>query len=282
MTLKKEQLEHFKEEGYVVLEAALQDVDFEPVIQDYEGVIDKLAKDLHTEGRISQLYADEPFETRLARICDEDEATYFESDTFLDVGHIRGKGTFHFMRNKRLLDLIEGLIGPEICCSPMTHIRAKLPSNLEQGRNSNVVFWHQDAIFFHEEADTTFVLTVWIPLCDTTEENGCLRVMPRIHKHRTVYWGDSLPDGDWVSVPMKKRDVIFIHKLTPIRRVRITQMRSVGAWIYATRKEVRPRVAPFGPVLMPGAAFPGFRNRLRGVAGGLDRSTRKVSDKSPP
>ena len=215
MTLTKEQLEHFKAEGYVVLEAALQAIDFEPVIQDYEGVIDKLAKDLYAEDRISQLYTDEPFETRLARICDEDETTYFESDTFLDVGHSRGKGTFHFMRNKRLLDLIEGLIGPEICCSPMTHIRAKLPSDLERGRNSNVVFWHQDAIFFHEEADATFVLTVWIPLCDTTEENGCLRVMPRIHKRRTVYWGDSLPDGDWVSVPMRKGDVIFIHKLTP-------------------------------------------------------------------
>ena len=215
MTLTKEQLEHFKEEGYVVLEAALQDVDFEPVIQDYEGVIDKLAKDLYAEGRISELYAGQPFETRLARICDEDEATYFESDTFLDVGHIRGRGTFHFMRNRRLLDLIEGLIGPEICCSPMTHIRAKLPSDLEQGRNSNVVFWHQDAIFFHEEADATFVLTVWIPLCDTTEENGCLRVMPRIHKHRTVYWGDSLPDGDWVSVPMKKGDVIFHSQTNP-------------------------------------------------------------------
>ena len=115
MTITKEQLEHFKEEGYVVLEAALQDVDFEPVIQDYEAVIDKVAKDLYAEGRISELYADEPFETRLARICDEDETTYFESDTFLDVGHIRGKGTFHFMRNERLLDLIEGLIGPEIC-----------------------------------------------------------------------------------------------------------------------------------------------------------------------
>ena len=94
MTLTKEQLEHFKEEGYVVLEAALQEVDFEPVVQDYEGVIDKLAKDLHAEGRISQLYVDEPFETRLARICDEDEAAYFESDTFLDVGIFEGKGHF--------------------------------------------------------------------------------------------------------------------------------------------------------------------------------------------
>ena len=49
MTLTKEQLEHFKEEGYVVLEAALKDIDFEPVIQDYEGVIDKLAKDLYMD-----------------------------------------------------------------------------------------------------------------------------------------------------------------------------------------------------------------------------------------
>ena len=96
MTLTKEQLEHFKAEGYVVLEAALQDADFEPVIQDYEEVIDRVAKDLYAEGRISQLYAGEPFETRLARICDEDEATYFESDTFLDVGHIRGRGTVSF------------------------------------------------------------------------------------------------------------------------------------------------------------------------------------------
>ena len=51
MTLTKEQLQHFKEEGYVVLEAALMDVDFEPVVQDYEAVIDKLAKDLYVKGR---------------------------------------------------------------------------------------------------------------------------------------------------------------------------------------------------------------------------------------
>ena len=96
MTLTREQLEHFKEEGYVVLEAALQDVDFEPVIQDYEGVIDKLAKDLYAQDRISQLYVGEPFETRLARICDEDEATYFESDTFPRCGAYPRQGDVSF------------------------------------------------------------------------------------------------------------------------------------------------------------------------------------------
>ena len=168
MTLTKAQLEQFSEEGYVVIERALTDADLHPVIHDYEQVIDRLARELYAEGRIRQLYLDEPFETRLARICDEDEATYFESDTFLDVGHVRGKGTFEFMRNQRLMDLVAGIIGPEICCSPMTHIRAKLPSDLERGRNSNVVSGHQDAIFLHEEADEIFVLTVWLPLCDAT------------------------------------------------------------------------------------------------------------------
>ena len=109
MTLTKEQLEHFKVEGYVVLEAALQDVDFEPVIQDYEaGYRQACQGSVTLKVESANCMRTNRFETRLARICDEDGATYFESDTFLDVGHIRGSGTFHFMRNKRLLDLDRG------------------------------------------------------------------------------------------------------------------------------------------------------------------------------
>lgn len=215
MTLTKAQREQFSEEGYVVIRSALTDADLSPVIHDYEQVIDRLARELYAEGRIRQLYLDEPFETRLARICDDDETMYFESDTFLDVGHVRGKGTFEFMRNRRLLDLVAGIIGPEICCSPMTHIRAKLPSDLERGKNTHVASGHQDAIFLHEEADETFFLTVWLPVCDATPENGCLRVVPKIHKRRVVYWGNSLSNEEGLDVPMKKGDVIFIHKLTP-------------------------------------------------------------------
>lgn len=68
MTLTKSQREQFSEEGYVVIESALTDADLHPVIHDYEQVIDRLAKELYAEGRIRQLYRDEPFETRLARI----------------------------------------------------------------------------------------------------------------------------------------------------------------------------------------------------------------------
>ncbi len=215
MTLTDQHLAQFKTDGYVVVEGALTNADIDLVISDYEDVVDRLANDLYEKNRIGYLYEYEPFDTRLARICDEDDATYFESDAALDIGQVRGEGTFLFMRCPNLLDLVEGLIGPEICCSPMSHIRAKLPTDEDTGKNSNVVFWHQDAIFLHEEADDVFFITVWVPFCDTSEENGCLRVMPSVHLNRTVYWDGEMPDGNWVSVPMRKGDVILIHKLTP-------------------------------------------------------------------
>ena len=206
MSLTQEQLKRFNQEGYVVIRSALQDTDIEQVIQDYEEIIDKLARDLLAAGRISHLYENEPFETRLARICDEDEATYFASDQFLDVGHVRGKGTFNFMRNQRLLDLVESVIGPEISCSPMTHIRAKLPSDLDRGRSSNIVSWHQDVCYWG--LDTDDLVTAWIALSPASLESGCMHVLPGSHKGEVMPHTDEYKDanlltrGQEIAVPI--------------------------------------------------------------------------------
>ena len=135
MKLSERHREQFVDQGYVVVEGALTDGDLQPVIDDYSAIVADLAKKLHAEGRISRLHEEEPFDTRLARICDEDEETYFDSDEFLDVGQARPRGTFEFMRNGNLLDLVEGFVGPEISCNSISHIRAKLPSGpiAEQG-----------------------------------------------------------------------------------------------------------------------------------------------------
>ena len=83
------------------------------------------------------------------------------------------------MRNARLVDLIEPFIGPEIVCNPVSHIRPKMPS-------TDVPF-HQDAIFTTQEAKDILQVTVWIPLVDVNEENGCLEVQPGVHRERPVY-----------------------------------------------------------------------------------------------
>ena len=212
--LTEDHLARYVEEGYVVVEGGLTDDDLEPVIREYEDIVDGIARDLHAKGKISSLYDGEPFETRYARIADEDEESY-GAFLPLDIGGTRRRGTFDVLRNKNLLDLVEGFVGPEITCNAIGHIRAKFPTDESRKRRSHVAYRHQDAFFTTMEAHHILQITVWFPLVDSTEENGCLRVNPGVHKNKIVYWDGLDQDYPMVSVPMKKGDVIFVHKLTP-------------------------------------------------------------------
>jgi len=215
MQLTQQHLQHYFEHGYVVVEGALTNDDLQPVIDDYTTIVDEVAHELHGQSLIDGLFEDEPFEKRLARIADEHEETYHADDRF-DIGATRRRGTFEFLRNSHLLDAVEGFVGPEIACNSITHVRAKLPSDEARKRNSNVAGWHQDAVFTTTEAHHILQVTVWLPLCDATEENGCLQIRPGMHQQRTVYWSShDLPEIEPVLVPMQKGDVIFIHKLCP-------------------------------------------------------------------
>ncbi|MFP6642073.1 MAG: hypothetical protein VCF24_00725, partial [Candidatus Latescibacterota bacterium] len=59
---------------------------------------------------------------RLASICRECDEIYSN----LDIKHFRGRASFEFLRSDRLLDVVAGLVGSEITCSPVQHTRAKL------------------------------------------------------------------------------------------------------------------------------------------------------------
>ena len=116
------QIEQFNAEGYLLLEDALSSGDLGPVIDEYTAYIDTRTRQLLSDGSISQLYEDEPFERRLACVCSEDAELYRE----LDIMHLRGKASFELLRNPTLLDIVESIVGPEITCSPIQHIRPKL------------------------------------------------------------------------------------------------------------------------------------------------------------
>ncbi|MYA76564.1 MAG: phytanoyl-CoA dioxygenase family protein [Gemmatimonadetes bacterium] len=244
MSLTQNQLRHFMDEGYVIVEGALTSDDLDPVIAGIEDFVDERASELHREGRIAELHENESFERRLALITRENTAIYDD----IDIMNMRAEAVFRFLGNGRMLDLVESLVGPEITCSPIQHLRAKLPEGLnilpsqgngggngggngEEGAlaariRENVAPWHQDAQVHLEDADPVFILTVWLPLCDTDEENGCLQIIPRVHHSRTVYWSEGfgieegrLPDGEVMSLPMRKGDVLLMHKLIPHRSI---------------------------------------------------------------
>ena len=205
MRVTNEQLDFYKEEGYVIIPGGLTDDDLEPLIQDHIGIVDDIARGLYQQGKVSSLHEDESFERRLALLAAECD----EVDGCPDIGATRRRGTYDFLRNRNLVDLIEAFIGPEISCNAVSHVRPKLP-------NTDVIF-HQDAVFTTQEAQGILQVTVWIPLVDVDEENGCLEVQPRVHQERMVYWsyGKDLPQTERLALPMKKGDVLIMHKLTP-------------------------------------------------------------------
>lgn len=225
MQLDDTQKQRFEDFGYLLIEDALGDHDLDPVIEEYQAYIDRRAHELHAAGKISSVFADASFTERLAKISAQNNELFPE----LDIMFMRGKASFDFLRNDNLLDLVEPFVGPEITCSPIQHIRAKLPTRLfpdQEAESTHIAPWHQDAGVTWAEADPYFILTVWIPFVEATEENGCMRILPGLHKEGlrrhatypetgTTIVPEEMPGIEPLVMPMRKGSVLFLHKQTP-------------------------------------------------------------------
>lgn len=223
MALSSEQVVRFREEGVLVAEDVLTEADLAPVVAEYEAWIDRRARELAEAGKIADLCEGQPFERRLA--CLYAQSPEITRD--MDIMQVRGPATFAFLRNSRLLDAVESLVGPEITCNPIQHIRAKPPaaSSGESAGFYNVP-WHQDAGVTWEEADDSDIVTCWMPLTDATVENGCMEVMPGAWRrgyleHQaeggTTIRPDLLPEAPARAVPVRKGGIVFMHRYTPHR-----------------------------------------------------------------
>jgi hypothetical protein len=236
-SLTEEQVEQFHREGYLLVKNLFDpEADIEPITEEYKGVLDNLANELYANGEISSIYADLPFGQRLIEIYKESgkvHAQYFDfslpqADVREDTPLWVGPAVFNALRNEKLLDAVESIIGPEIYSNPVQHVRLKPPEHLTpkdaEGRvQLGKTPVHQDNGVILPEADQTDMLTVWFPLWDATVENGCLVVWPNSHRqglldHCPSHGGLRIPgkllNGKAKSMPMKRGDALFMHKLT--------------------------------------------------------------------
>lgn len=229
----------FEEQGYLVVEELFDpEQDIEPIINEYKGVLENLAQELYSKGDITSTYAELPFGQRLTQIYAESgkvHAQYFDfslpyPNIHEDTPMWVGPAVFNVMRNPRLLDAVESLIGPEIYSNPVQHVRLKPPERLtpinqETGKvQLGATPWHQDNGVVVAEADETQMLTVWFPLTDATEENGCLIVVPNSHhdgvlQHCPTGAGLQIPERyfrkqDMIPLPMRRGDALFMHRRT--------------------------------------------------------------------
>src|SRR5437867_357723 len=142
MGLTAAQVDAFHEDGVLVAEGVLTDADLEPVIAEMSAWIDERAKTLAEQGKLSRLYPDAPFHRRLGLLY----AQTPDIAIGLDIMFVLGEATFAFLRNEQLLDAVASLIGDEITCNPIQHIRAKPPAaNSGTGTGFYNVPWHQDS-----------------------------------------------------------------------------------------------------------------------------------------
>ena len=221
MKLSQAQIDRFHEDGYLQLDDALASADINPVIWEFEGIIDQRARDLYAKGRLTNLHECEPFDRRIACLAAESDSIAGE----LSPSHTRGAAMFYLMRNSTILDILESLIGPEILCHPTHVVRPRMRNNFnttENWRTTDQVPWRQDAGVLRPEADNSLLITVWIPLSEANEGNGCLMVIPGSHKYgvrrhqaTNTYRipAEELPPGELKMLPIKPGGLILFSNL---------------------------------------------------------------------
>jgi len=140
--LSRQQVDSFRREGY-----RLHD---EPIFP--QAKFDKLAA--HFEARLAALPAGERPEN-------------------MDVPHFTDPALFEWLFADEVLDLVEPIIGPDIALFS-SHFICKPKGNGKR------VPWHEDSSYWKGMLDPMEVVTIWLAIDPSTEENGCMKVIPRM------------------------------------------------------------------------------------------------------
>jgi ectoine hydroxylase-related dioxygenase (phytanoyl-CoA dioxygenase family) len=211
--------EHFRtayqENGYVVAPGILNNEALEPIRGAIAEAVDQIARQRQAEGQIDQLYADTPFEQRLAYV--------YQNATNKSMGWNRevfSKAVYDLVTHPNLLELAETLLGPEITVNGDYWVRTKLP-----GERLTTLPWHQDSGYYGAQTAAEHILSVWLPLVDVDEHNGCMQFIPGSHQ-----WGllPTAKDEDRHNIPteeietrgrvetlrMNVGDAVAFHNLT--------------------------------------------------------------------
>ncbi|MCY4064553.1 MAG: phytanoyl-CoA dioxygenase family protein [Chloroflexi bacterium] len=234
--LTSKQIEQFQEDGYLAVDRLLDyELDIEPVIEEYQQLLDELAEQWVAEGRLESAFSDLPFEERLVEVYRAGCDYYQAFDIALPNGNIRadtpihlGPAVFNLLRSPRLLAAVEALIGGEIFSNPIQHVRIKPPFRLVEKEDVDNALvsatrWHQDNGVALPEADETKMLTCWVAVSEATPENGCLQVLPKSHRegialHCTVTNQLGIPESmieqeQAKPVPLNPGGVLFFHPM---------------------------------------------------------------------
>jgi hypothetical protein len=91
----------------------------------------------------------------------------------MDVPHFTDPALFEWLFADEVLDLVEPIIGPDIALFS-SHFICKPKGNGKR------VPWHEDSGYWRDTLVPMDVITVWLAIDPSTEENGCMKVIPKM------------------------------------------------------------------------------------------------------
>ena len=211
-------VEGYRSDGYLLLPGMFGEADLEPVRLAIEDEVDRLADRFYREGKVSSRFADQPFNRRLVLLCESagEEVRIWELRTRASVI----PELYQFVRHPRMLDLMTALLGSEVAWTGSFAVRVKLPET-EETRFP----WHQDTQYYGNPTRHLHVISVWIPLVDVDEHNGCLQLLAGSHRwgllggardsERVVRMFEDVEQrATPVVLPMRRGDTLAFSNLT--------------------------------------------------------------------
>ena len=178
MRLSDEQVEQYFDDGFLIVEDVFTRKELQPVLGEFEVMVDEWAEELCEAGKIEDKHEGEDVYTRLISL----EKECPDAGPLVHQRESPRPALAKLWSSDKLLDMVEQFIGPDICGHPVCVLRAKTPDSALVS-----VDWHQDSAYSVEEAAETLQPTAWIPFIDATIENGTLQVVRGSHKPRKIF-----------------------------------------------------------------------------------------------
>ncbi len=205
----------FERDGCLLLRQAVPVEILDPLIEHISGAIGQYADGLYDKGEIADTHADLPFETRLVALNRGTEARLRSWNNIAMC-----QGLYNLICYPAIVEALAPLLEHDYGFNGDYHLRPKLPNS-----TFTAFPWHQDSQYYGAASQHARIITVWIPLVDVDEENGCLQVMPgswewgllqgaRGSDQNMRTFEDVDARGESIPLPMRKGDIFLFSNLT--------------------------------------------------------------------